>query len=83
MQFEHTLPASPAPVPTRAGATAAPVATSILTEGDVGDAGADERWLAWRARGAKSDRATARTMKAVFAVIVAGISLWLIVQLLS
>jgi hypothetical protein len=46
----------------------------------VADAHADTRWRAWQARGAESDRRTARMMRGVVFVIVVAYAAWLVVQ---
>ena len=45
------------------------------------DADGELRWREWQARGAKSDRRTARTMWAVMLLIAAVLVLWLTVLL--
>lgn len=45
------------------------------------DAEAETRWQDWRARGAESDRRTARAMRGVVLVITAAMLVWWVVQL--
>ena len=44
------------------------------------DADAERRWRNWTARGAESDRRTAKTMRRVVWVIVVTYAVWLVVQ---
>ena len=44
------------------------------------DAAAEARWLAWQARGAASDRRSARTMGRVCAIAVTLVVGWLVLQ---
>jgi hypothetical protein len=45
------------------------------------DTEADIRWRDWQARGAEGDRRTARRMRGLMLVIVAGLLMWFVVQL--
>jgi hypothetical protein len=45
------------------------------------DTEADIRWRNWRARGAEGDRRTAKRMRRLILVIVAGLLMWFVVQL--
>ena len=45
------------------------------------DAEAEIRWRDWQTRGAESDRRTATTIRRVIFLIVAGLTVWLFVQL--
>ena len=53
-------------IPTLSGAAAA-----------APDAAADARWLAWKARGAESDRQSQRAMRWLFILAIGGSFLWL------
>jgi hypothetical protein len=46
----------------------------------VPDADAESRWRSWKARGAESDRRTAKTMRRVVFVIVVTYAVWFVVQ---
>jgi hypothetical protein len=50
------------------------VATAAQSEADI-------RWHNWQARGAESDRRTARRMRKVLLLIVAALVVWFFVQL--
>jgi hypothetical protein len=62
-------------------ATSAPMTAAVAMMRD--DSDAVERWRAWSARGAKTDRQAARTMNRVFVALVLALSAWLVFQLLS
>ena len=62
--------------------THAPLTPDIAGPRD-GDPNDTERWRAWRDRGAKSDRQTARTMNGIFLAILLVLSAWVVFQLLS
>jgi hypothetical protein len=59
-------------IPTMSGALAAPP-----------DAAADARWLAWKARGAESDRQSDRTMRWLFTLAIGGTFIWLAIQAIA
>jgi hypothetical protein len=55
--------------------------TPMTTMGAVvPDADAETRWLDWKARGAESDRRTAKTMRGLVFVIIVAYAMWLFVQ---
>jgi hypothetical protein len=47
------------------------------------DAAADARWLAWKARGAESDRQSDRTMRWLFTLAIGGTFIWLAIQAIA
>ena len=79
MQSEYAIP----PVALQASAvsaTVAPMTPDVPTMRD--DPDEVERWRAWSARGANTDREMARTMNRVFAALILALSMWLVFQLL-
>ena len=50
--------------------------TAVITDVD-----ADIRWRGWQARGAASDRRTAKRMRQMMLLIVAALIVWFVVQL--
>ena len=83
MQLEHaTLAADGRPLAIGVSTTDAPLTPDVAGLRD-GDPDTNERWRAWRDRGAKSDRGTARTMNRIFVAIFLALSAWLVFQLLS
>jgi hypothetical protein len=82
MRSEHPAsPADPGLVAVPVTPTEAPIARAVEPLANA-DADLDSRWDAWRARGAKSDRDTARQMNRVGLAILAMVSAWLVIQLL-
>ena len=81
MQSEYTTPYVGSTHQTRpVSATSAPMTADVAMMHD--DSDAIERWRAWSARGAKTDRQVARTMNRIFIAIVLALSAWSVFQLL-
>ena len=83
MQLQHaTLPADGRSLAIGVSTTPAPLTPDVAGLRD-DDPDSNERWLAWRDRGAKSDRETSRTMNRIFVALMLALSAWLVFQLLS
>jgi hypothetical protein len=82
MQSEYAMPSADVGLLGISGnATGDHLTPDVATKrGD--DPGMDGRWRQWRARGAKADRDTARTMNTGFVAIFVALSAWLVFQLL-
>ena len=79
MQSEHAISSVDVGITGSAGARMTPELVVVHAD----DPDTSERWLAWRARGAKLDRATAQTMTRLLVAIILAMSMWLVFQLLS
>jgi hypothetical protein len=83
MQLEHaTLSADGRGLAIGVSTTPATLTPDVAALRD-DDPDSNERWRAWRDRGAKSDRQSARTMNRVFVAIFVALSAWVVFQLLS
>ena len=82
--YHRTMPFAAAPLLVDSDRVASPSTIGApMTPALADQSDTDERWVAWRARGATSDRRTALTMHRAFIAIILVLSGWLVFQLLA